>query len=284
MISEQVVRGLKKAPKSSHMVLFYNSQKEKHQVIFPFVEHGLEKGQAIIYLSDEESPRQVIKEMSAFDVDVHKHEKSGALKILNGEEWYVEKGTINKELVVKKWMKASADATRNGFCGLIVSGEPTYFLRHNILDPWMEYERSLPRTFDFPLTAVCRYRTRDLASHNMSCLLELVRIHSHTITSTSFQEVDFRNFFLHSVDDTFKRVLGESGTHAVFHFLENKHELPKSSIGDKVDLFNEALDNLFGPGGKFLQKEVLKTICSKLGITYDLKNRRTRISRYKARS
>lgn len=277
MISEQVVRGLKKAPKSSHMVLFYNSQKEKHQVIFPFVEHGLEKGQAIIYLSDEESPRQVIKEMSAFDVDVHKHEKSGALKILNGEEWYVEKRTINKELVVKKWMKASADATRNGFCGLIVSGEPTYFLRHNILDPWMEYERSLPRRFDFPLTAVCRYRTRDLASHNMSCLLELVRIHSHTITSTSFQEVDFRNFFLHSVDDTFKRVLGESGTHAVFHFLENKHELPKSSIGDKVDLFNEALDNLFGSGRKFLQGQVLKTVCSKLGITYDLKNKRVKV-------
>jgi len=49
-----------------------------------------------------------------------------------------------------------------------------------------------------------------------------------------------------------------------------------------MGLFNEALDNLFGLGGKFLQKEVLKTVCSKLGITYDLKNRRVRFSRYKA--
>ena len=283
MISEQVVSGLKKAPKSSHMVLFYNSQKEKHQVIFPFVEHGLEKGKAIIYLSDEESPRRVIKEMSAFGVDVHKHEKSGALRILNGEEWYVEKGTISKELVVKKWMKALSEATKNGFCGLRVSGEPTYFLRHNILDPWMEYERSLPRRFDFPLTAVCRYKTRDLASYNMHYLLELVRIHSHSITRTSFQEVDFRKFFLNSVDNTFKRVLSESGTHAVFHFLENKHELPKSSIGDKMGLFNEALDSLFGPGGKFLQRQVLKTVCSKLGIVYDSKIERMRLSRFKAR-
>jgi len=179
-------------------------------------------------------------------------------------------------------MKAISGATKNGFCGLRVSGEPIYFLRHNILDPWMEYERSLPRRFDFPLTAVCRYKTRDLASHNMSYLLELVRIHSHSITRTSFQEVDFRKFFLESVDNTFKRVLGESGTHAVFRFLENRYKLPKGSIGDNMGLFNEALDNLFELGSKFLQKEVLKTVCSKLGITYDLKNRRVRFSRYKA--
>ena len=284
MISEQVVSCLEKAPKGSHMVLFYNSQKEKHQIIFPFIEHGLEKGEAIIYLSDEESPRWTIKEMSTFGLDVHKHEKSGALKILNGEEWYVEKRTINKELVVKKWMKALSDATKNGFCGLRVSGEPTYFFRHNILEPWMEYERSLPRRFDFPLTAICRYRTRDLESHDMSYLLELVRIHSHSITCTSFQEVDFQSFFLESVDNTFKRILGESGAHAVYHFLENKHKLPKSSIGEKADLFDEALDNLFGPGRKVLQKEVLKTACAKLGITCDQKSKRARFSRYEARS
>jgi len=249
------------------MVLFYNSQKEKHQIIFPFIEHGLEKGEAITYLSYERSPRQIIKDMSAFGIDVEKHGKKGALRILKGGEWYVENGTINKELVVKKWMKALSDATKNGFCGLRVSGEPTYFFRHNMLEPWMEYERSLPRTFDFPMTAICRYKTRDLASHNMSYLLELVRIHSHSITFTSIQEVNFRNFFLESVDNTFKSVLGESGTHVVYQFLENKWKLPKSNIGDKIDLFNEGLENLLGTGGNVLQKELLKDVCSKLGIT-----------------
>ena len=284
MISEQVVSRIKKAPKGSHMVLFYDSLKEKHQMVFPFIEDGLEEEEAIIYLSDKESPRRTSKEMSAFGIDVHKHEKSGALRILNGEEWYVEKETINKELVVKKWMKALADATKNGFSGLRVSGEPTYFFRHNTLEPWMEYERSLPKRFNFPMTAICRYKIRDLASRNMSYLLELVRIHSHSITSTSVQEVDFQKFFRESVDDTFKRVLGESGAYAVYHFLENKCKLPKSSVGDKMSFFNEALDNLFGPGGKFLQRQVLKAACSKLGITYNLKNERTRLSCYKARS
>jgi len=271
MLSEQVVSRVKKASKGNHMVLFYNSQKEKHQIIFPFIEHGLEKGEAIIYLSDEQSARQIIKELSTFGIDVEKQEKTGALKILEGEEWYVENGTINKELVVKKWVKAFSDATKKGFCGLRVSGEPTYFFRHNLLKPWMEYERSLPRTFDFPITAICRYKTGDLASHNPNYLLELVRIHSHSITSTSIQKIDFQNFFLKSVDNTFKRILGESGTHVVYHFLENECELPKSSIGDKMALFNEALNNLFGPGGNVLQKEVLKDIYSKLGLTCDLK-------------
>jgi len=253
------------------MALFYNSQKEKHQIIFPFIEYGLKKGEAITYLSDERSPRQIIKDMSAFGIDVEKHGKKGALRILKDEEWYVENGTINKETVAKKWMKALSDATKNGFCGLRVSGEPTYFFRHNILESWMEYERSLPRTFDFPITAFCRYKIRDLASHNMSYLLELVRIHSHSITSTSIQEVDFRNFLLESVDNTFKHILGETGTHVVYQFLDNECKLPKSSIGDKMYLFNEGLEKLFGVGGKILQKEVLKDVCSKLGITCDLK-------------
>lgn len=278
MLSKQVMSRLKNVPKESHMALFYNSQKEKHQIIFPFIGHCLEKEQAVIYLSGEQSPKRITKEMSTFGIDVNKHEKSRALKIVDGEEWYVEKGTINKELVYKKRMKALSDATKNGFCRLMVSGEPTYFFRHNILESWMEYERSLPRRFDFPMTAVCRYKTSDLVSYNMSYLLELVRIHSHVITSTSAQEVDFRNFFPESVDDTFNRIIGESGAHAVYHFLESKYALPKSSIGDEVGLFNEALDNLFGSGGKFLQKELLKDICSKLGIIYDLKNERARFS------
>lgn len=95
---------------------------------FPFLKHGLEKGEAIIYLSDEQSPRQIVKDMSTFGIDVDRHEKTGALRILDGEEWHVENGTINKELVVKKLMKALSDATKKGFCGLAVSGEPTYFL------------------------------------------------------------------------------------------------------------------------------------------------------------
>ncbi len=273
MLSGKVVSRLEQISKGSHMVLFYNSQKEKHQILFPFIEHEIEEGQLIIYLSGEQSQRQIVKEMSTFGIDVNKHEKSGALKIIEGEEWYVENGSINKESVVKKWMKALSDATKNGFCGLIFSGEPTYFFRHNILEPWMEYERSLPRRFEFPMTAICRYKTRDLASRNLSYLLELVKIHSHTITSTSIQEVDFQKSFLESVDNTFKRIIDESGTRAVYHFLENKHKLPKSSVGNNIGLFKEGLDDLFGvDGGNVLRKEVLKDICSKLGLICDLKN------------
>lgn len=270
MLRGHVVSNVKESPKGCHMVLFYNSRKEKHQIAFSFVEYGLEKGEAVIYLSDEQSPKQIIKDMSNFGVDVGKNEKTGALKILTGEEWYVQRGTIQKGFVLKKWMKAFSEATEKGFCGLRVSGEPTYFFKHDLLESWMGYERSLPRRFDVPLTVICRYRTRDLASYNMSYLLELVRIHSHTITPTFNQEVDFPSFFQESVDSTFNRVLGKSGTQVVYHFLEDQCKLPKSEMGEKMSLFIESLFSLFGPGGKVLQREVLKDVCSKLGLTSDV--------------
>ncbi len=277
MLNAQVLGSVKKVPKGSHMILFYNSQKEKHQILFSFIKHGLEKREAIIYLSDERSPRQITQDISAFGIDVDQHEKTGALRILNGEDWYVQNGTINKELVLKKWAKAFSNATANGFCGLRVSGEPTYFLKHNILEPWMEYERSLPRTFDFPITAICRYRTRDLASHNMNYLVELIKIHSHTITPTSCQNIDFQNFFPESVENAFKHILGESGTHAVYHYIRNEYKLHRSNIANKMSLFNEALNNLFGTGAAVLQEEVLKDVCSKLGLTFNLRNEHSSI-------
>ena len=258
---------MRKISQGSHAVLFYNSPREKYQLILPFIKDGLDKGEAILYLLDEKNQKRIMKYMMTFGINVHRHEKSGALKILASENWYVEKGTISKELVVKKWMKTLSDATKNGFHGLRVSGEPTYFFRHDLMEPWMEYERSLPRKFESPITAICRYKTADLASNNMNYLLELVKIHSHAITSKSIQEIDFQTFFLEAVDRTFKSILGESGTHAVYYFLESKYSLPKSNIGGNLRLFSRALDSLLGLGGNVLQKELVKTVCSKLGIT-----------------
>lgn len=278
MPNKQVVDRVKKAPKGSHMALFYNSQKEKQQILFPFIKHGLETGEAIIYLSDERSPRQITKDVSTFGIDVDKHKKTGALRILNGEEWYVQNGTIHKELVLRKWVKAFSDAAKNGFCGLRVSGEPTYFFRHNILEPWMEYERSLPKRFDFAITAICRYRTRDLASSNMNYLLELIKIHSHSITPASIQSVNFHNLYLESINNTLRHILGESGTQVVYYYLDKKFKLPQNSIGDKMTLFNEALDKLFGPGAIILEKEILMDVCYKLHLSCNPKSEQLRTS------
>ena len=88
--------------KGNHMILCYNSQKEKHQTIFPFIEDGLEQEEAIIYLSDEQSVKQITKDISAFGIDVDKHEKTGALKVLN-----CEGGMLKTGLSIKKWQSRS---------------------------------------------------------------------------------------------------------------------------------------------------------------------------------
>ncbi len=239
--------------------------------MFPFINHGLEKGEAAIYVSNEQSPRQIVKDMSTSGIDVGNHEKTGALRVLASKEWYVEDEVINKALVYKKWMKALSRVTEKGSSGLRFSFEPACFFQKNALRSCMEFEKLLPRRFNFPITVVCRYKTGDIVSNGMSYLLKLVKIHSHLITSKSVQAVDLKNFFAESVHNTFKHIFCEAGTQAVYYFLEHKYNLPKNNIEDHVELFNEALNNLFGSGGRFLQKKVFEHICSKLGLTFNPK-------------
>lgn len=259
-------------PRSSHAVLFYEREEEKQRVVFQFVLEGLEKNEAVIYLSDEESVETIRRGLEAFGVEV---EACRGLRVIDSVDWYLEQGAIDKRRVVEKWMEAMRQAEEEGYSGLRVTGEPTYFFKNNLVDSWMDYERSLPRRFDLPMTAICRYRLRDLKSYDEGRLLpDLLKIHNYAITPELDKEMNFPAYYLESVNDILNRILGDKTGQVLLYYLESVYGLCRSEIPGRINEFRRSLEDLLGTGGTMIELAILKDLYNKIGLAYDQRGSR----------
>jgi len=80
----------------------------------------------------------------------------------------------------------------------------------------------------------------------------------------------FEELFLEAVDDGLK-VLGESGKHMVFFNLERRRSVKMYEIPKKPEVFAVELEKIFGAGASVLQKLILQSLYSKLGLKYEEK-------------
>lgn len=80
----------------------------------------------------------------------------------------------------------------------------------------------------------------------------------------------FREVLLEAVDDGLL-ILGESGRKAIYFHLQNMHSLEREDIPDRTEAFVEGLRKIFGLGAEVIEKAVIKSLFSKLGINYEEK-------------
>ncbi|MDH5793275.1 MAG: MEDS domain-containing protein, partial [Candidatus Bathyarchaeota archaeon] len=80
------VRGLKTG---DHGIVFYRSPNEKHEVLFNFLQAGIQKGEGAIYVSSQETSKQIRRRMEDFGLNVKALESDGALRILDYDEFYI---------------------------------------------------------------------------------------------------------------------------------------------------------------------------------------------------
>jgi len=254
-------------PSHSHAVMLYERREEKHGLVFPFIKAGLDKGEAVVYLSDEEDVENICRELLNFGVDA---EGSQGLRVVDSEDWYLEEGSMTKERVFEKFANATRQAEKKGYRGLRVTGEPTYFFKNNLVDMWMDYESSLPRRFDFPMTAVCRYKRSEVTSYDEGRLLpDLLNIHNFVITPKVAKEIEFPEYYFESVNKILSLVLGDTARQALLQYLGNAYGLSRPRILARMPEFSKALEELLGVGGTMIELTILKDLYDKIGLKYD---------------
>jgi hypothetical protein len=79
---------------------------------------------------------------------------------------------------------------------------------------------------------------------------------------------DFEKILLESIDEGLK-VLGESGKHMVFFYLERNCSIRKCDIPKNPEAFVRGLEKIFGAGAPVLEKMILRCMYSKLGLKYE---------------
>ncbi|MGQ9460322.1 MAG: MEDS domain-containing protein [Candidatus Bathyarchaeaceae archaeon] len=182
-VAEKLTHFLKDLKPTNHTLFLYESSEAKYNLLFNYLKFGLETGEAAAYIASEESPSQIRDAMKRFGIDVEKYEKTGALRILGYNDFYVIEGKFNLETTMGLINKMYNEALTKGFKGWRGVGEMACFFEYNLIQGLIEYERALHRVLDIPIIAICAYNTNMVikASNPMDLYNELLKAHGKVL-------------------------------------------------------------------------------------------------------
>jgi len=178
-VREKVMGFMEQLRPTNHLIFVYDNPEAKYNVLFNYLKVGLEKGEAGVYVASDESPSQIREGMKRFGIKVEENEKTGALQIFGYEDVYIMDGKFDITTTMNFWNRLYNEALKNGFKGLRVTGEMACFLKHNLVQELIEYEKALHRILDIPMVAICAYNANMLnrSRDPVNLYNELARAH-----------------------------------------------------------------------------------------------------------
>lgn len=78
---------------------------------------------------------------------------------------------------------------------------------------------------------------------------------------------EFNRLLLEAVDEGLS-MLGESSKQAIYFHLEKRFDIKKQEIPNKIEVFADAIEKIFGLGANFLEILIMKRLYEKLGRSF----------------
>jgi len=249
-----------------HGVFFYRTPEEKRQVLFNFLKTGLDRDEGTIYVAGDEDPRMIRKAMLNFGLDVKVLEREGLLKVINYDEWYITHGKIEMSNIMASWKKAYEDALERGLKGLRACGEMGCFFRHNLVEELIEYEKALGRKLKIPMAALCSYSLDHTELLKGNSFYDLVKSHGHVVSPGFAGKIEFESLYPRVVREELEAIFGERAAKTILLHLKREHSISEAELVDKPENFSTALRILFGSAAEIIEKQILKRLCTNLGL------------------
>jgi len=161
-----------------HAVGFYNTEDYKRKMLFPFIEAGLHKGQAVVYLAFEHKLDSDTKGIQRRGIDYDRLSK-GAFTVVSAREWYLEKGKAQAKTIIANWLALLKEKKKAGFTGLHVVGEMGVFFDYAKSKEALRYEGELGRQLTHDLCGLCLY---DMNKLDTPQSIQLCNFHGHLLS------------------------------------------------------------------------------------------------------
>lgn len=184
-VAEKLTRFLGDLRPTSHVLFLYGSPEAKYNVLLNYFQIGLENGEAAVYVTTAENLGQIKKAMKRHRINVEKREKTGALRILRYDEFYIMKGRFNLSTTLGLIRKMYNEALAKGFKGFRIFGDMACFFDHKLVRELIEYEKALHRVLDLPIIGICAFNSNILikVSNPLDLYNELLRAHGTVLFS-----------------------------------------------------------------------------------------------------
>lgn len=177
-LAHEPSRYVRRLSLGDHAFLLYDRQETKHEIAFSFLESGLPKNEAVVYLVSENKLDQASREIQRHGITAD-YFRDKAFTIMSAEEWYIRKGKAEAKKIIDNWLRLLRVKQREGFTGLKVAAEMETFLRISKSTKLLEYERMLGKKFSFDICGLCIYDTESVDEQQIH---QLSKCHGHMIS------------------------------------------------------------------------------------------------------
>jgi len=170
-------RYVRRLKSEDHAVLYYDTEDVKREISFPFLEAGLVKGEAVVYLVPEPKMDSEGQAVQRYGISAD-YFRTGAFTIMSADEWYLRKGKAQAETIIANWLTLLREKQEAGFTGLRGVGEMEVFFDNAKTKELLRYEATLGRQLLPNLCALCLYNTNRLEEKQ---IIQLKKYHGHEI-------------------------------------------------------------------------------------------------------
>jgi len=160
-----------------HAVLFYDTEEIKREICFPFLEAGLLRREAVVYVTPEHKLDSESLEIQRYGMSVDCFRRE-AFTIMSADEWYLRKGKLQAETIMANWQMLIKEKRKAGFTGLRGAGETSLFFEHGKSRELLRFEAAIGRQLDLNLCGLCLYDAHRL---DETWLAQLCKSHGHAI-------------------------------------------------------------------------------------------------------
>jgi hypothetical protein len=160
-----------------HAILYYDTEDVKREISFPFLEAGLPKGEAVVYIVSERKLDSENQAIQRYGISAD-YFRNGAFTIMSADEWYLEKGKAQAKTIIANTLSLLKEKQKAGFTGVRGAGEMEIFFANTKSKELLRYEAALGRQLAFDLCALCLYDTEWIDEKR---IIQLNKCHGHRI-------------------------------------------------------------------------------------------------------
>jgi len=161
-----------------HTLLYYDTENVKREITFSFLEAGLPKGEAVVYIVSEHKLNSEAREIQRYGISGD-YLRNGAFTLMSAHEWYLKKGKAQAKTIIANTLALLKEKQKAGFTGLRGAGEMAAFFDYAKIKELLRYEAALGKQLALNLCALCLYDTQRLDEKQ---IVQLNKCHGHAIS------------------------------------------------------------------------------------------------------
>jgi len=190
IMPDEVVDLMDNCQINDHMCGFYMSEEERDVTVSYYILIGLEKGERVIYIDNDNDHSAIIRGLQKLSIDVDSVIASGQLSILDRKQTYLSLGHFDPDNMINQWKEISGSNKKKNYSGLRAVGDvPCDDSHGKILDKVLQYEVELNNFFpNNDALALCMYNRSLFPKESLARILftHPLVLHKNTVCTNSY--------------------------------------------------------------------------------------------------